>query len=138
MEQEANSLFHDMGGRKEENLIIHPDSYRIGISSRSRSGDRILPMSRLSAGERETVSLSVLGALNTMTASMLMMDSPFMHMDDRKADLVLRSLCGKRQTYISLPDGRLSELVRNIKGIGPLTHYRLKRTDEGSTMEVLQ
>jgi DNA repair exonuclease SbcCD ATPase subunit len=134
----ANEQYIRMGGRPEDRIIVHEDSFRLGIIRKGGGRERVLPMSQLSAGERELVSLAVLAALNQMTGSMLMMDSPFMHLDDTRSPRVLEGLCSGRPTYISVPSGAFSEMVLKEFGDKGIRTYVLKMEEGGSMMEVVR
>ena len=109
-------------------IVIDGESYEIG---RELEGGRTVPLSSMSAGERELVSLSVLCAFPAMIQGSFMLDSPFAFMDGERRVRFLSSLGSlSERVYLSiangvLTDGELDMLEETCKGRGGMHITRL-------------
>ncbi|MCK5773154.1 MAG: AAA family ATPase [Thermoplasmata archaeon] len=89
-------------------IVIDDETYEIGREL--SGGGRTVPLSSMSAGERELVSLSVLCAFPAMIQGGFMLDSPFAYMDGARRVRFLSSLGSlSKSVYISIADGVLTD-----------------------------
>ncbi len=107
---------------KYSSIVIDEDSYEIGREL--QGGSRTVPLSSMSAGERELVSLSVLCAFPAMIRGSFMLDSPFAFMDGARRVRFLSSLGSfSERVYLSIANGVLTDgefdlLEEGCKGRG--------------------
>ncbi len=103
-------------------IVIDGENYEIGREL--RGGSRTVPLSSMSAGERELVSLSVLCAFPAMIRGGFMLDSPFAYMDGARRVRFLSSLASlSDRVYLSIANGVLTDeefdmLEEGCKGRG--------------------
>jgi DNA repair exonuclease SbcCD ATPase subunit len=79
LEKVSTDILRRITGRVDIRVMIHPGDMRIG--RRNGSEKRVLPLGRLSAGERESLILSIIIAFSNLTGSGMILDSPFAGME---------------------------------------------------------
>ena len=137
LEEEATRTLGKIIGDHKRGVKIHPEGMRVG---RSENGGRVIPLDRLSAGERESVVLAIMIGLSELTGSSIILDSPFSNME-RDSVIGAMTLISKleRPVLVMTPSGSIpdeKEHFRTLSG-SRMNRYRLVPGDLGSTvMEV--
>ncbi len=135
LEDEATRALGRIIGDQKRGVKVHPEGMRVG---RSENGGRVIPLDRLSTGEREAVVLAIMIGLSELTGSSIILDSPFSNMERGSVigamDLISNL---KRPVLVMTPSGSIpDEKIYSGTRSGPrMTRYRLVPGDPGSMIK---
>jgi DNA sulfur modification protein DndD len=105
LEKSSSEILRNITGRDDLDVRIHGMEYTIG---RKSDDGRIVPLTRLSAGERESLILSLILGISRMTGSGIILDSPFTGMEANSIDRCIKTLSGYSGNILVLvPDGSI-------------------------------
>lgn len=109
LESKSTEILRHISGDENGSVRIHPEKMTIG--RQKGRNERVIPLERLSAGERQSVVFSIICAFSALTGSGLIMDSPFNGM---QSDTIQRSLQllskEERRILILIPSGTSSQI----------------------------
>jgi DNA repair exonuclease SbcCD ATPase subunit len=114
----------------DENLgiKIHPEKMTIG--RQKRESEKVIPLERLSAGERQSVVFAIICAFSGLTVGGLIMDSPFNGMQSDTIERSMQILSKEeRRILILIPSGTLGEVPSEIN------RYVLSPGPEGTALK---
>jgi hypothetical protein len=128
IEGEATSILREITSDSELRVRIHDEEMTMG---RERSGmGKVIHPTRLSAGEREVLLLSIVIAISRFIRSGLILDSPFTGVESKSIRKCMELLAGENRSILVLaPLGTVPD--ENI----PISRYNLVPTSEGSMIE---
>ncbi len=109
LEAQATIILQEISRDPRLFVKIHPKDMTIG---RERFGEnRVIPMNKLSAGERETLAISIIIGLSRVTGSGIIMDSPFTGMESDSIQSSMELLSGEgRNILLLVPSGSVQTL----------------------------
>ncbi|MGA1821474.1 MAG: AAA family ATPase [Thermoplasmatota archaeon] len=121
--------------------LIHEETFGLG-RIRTGSDGGVVPLNRMSAGERELLALAAIFGINRMIGGTLIIDSPFPFLDEQKKKRTILGLSNLTDNgYMSVPTGYLSEndmedLRTEFQDRG-FTHLHIRRSGGSSRINTL-
>ncbi len=131
LEAQATIILQEISRNPGLLVKIHPKDMTIG---RGRSGEnKVLPMNKLSAGERETLAISIIIGLSRVTGSGIIMDSPFtgMESDTIRSSMELLTAEGGN-ILLLIPSGSVQNLPEHQR------RYILAPGPEGTNLQEVE
>lgn len=109
LEMKSTEILRRISGDENGSVRIHPEKMTIG--RQKGRNERVIPLERLSAGERQSVVFSIICAFSSLTGSGLIMDSPFNGMQSDTIERSLQLLSKEeRRILILIPSGTSSQI----------------------------
>jgi hypothetical protein len=141
LENESSSILSVILDDPDKGIRIHPDKMRIGRYQLRNGQERVVPVDRLSAGERESVLISLILALAEITNSSLILDSPFSNMDMNSLERSLRAISTRGKGHmVMIPTGKLgpSFIMEKSRKKGEEPDFRSYKLVHGRRGSVLR
>mgnify|MGYP006286026363 CR=1 FL=1 len=110
LEEELNSVIDQMEVTDQSgNIRIEPDTFRMFRERIGGGRKTLIGMNNMSAGERESLAISLVLALSRIQEGPVMIDSPFQFMDSSRIENALEIIANEHgPTMISIPSGTIS------------------------------
>lgn len=138
IEGRATGILKEITGRTDLGISIHPEKMRIGRIQKTDDGHRIVPITRLSAGEREAVALALVLALSEPLNTGLILDSPFMNMESGSIVRSVRHIIQRGgNVMITVPEATIPESsLEELEAVGSgFRRFELARGEKGSVIK---
>ena len=128
LEISSSEKLRKITGRGDLEIRIHEKMFTMGRKEKGK--ERIIPLSRLSAGERESFILSVIVGISEISGSGVILDSPFTGMEAGSVDRCVGMLSNSVNcAMILVPEGTLSDIP------GSAARYLLDASQNDNNLE---